>query len=101
MAKKHFVVEWLSWLLCIRDFINSIILETYKDIRNTLPSLKLLEQRVHELVGGGGINPHLDNVVGSKRLRSGRVNCKWVNIAGEAIRTSGIFNSYDTILLRS
>ena len=47
---------------------------------NTLPSLKLLQQGVHELVrwgggGGGGfpLNPPLDNVVGSKRLRSGRV----------------------------
>ena len=52
MAKKHLVVEWLSWLPCKRDFINSIISKTYEDIPNTLPSLKLLEQRVHELVGG-------------------------------------------------
>ena len=44
---------------------------------NTLPSLKLFEkQRVHELVGGEGspLNSTLDNVVRSKRLRSGRVN---------------------------
>ena len=79
MAKKHLVVEWLSWLPCKRDFIISTVLETYKDIPNTLPSLKLLEQRVHELVGGGGVplNPALDSVVGSKRLRSGRVNGSW------------------------
>ena len=70
------MVEWLSWLPCKRDFINSTILETWKDIPNTLPSLKLLEQKVHELVGGP-LNPpppSLDNAVGSKRLRSGRVN---------------------------
>ena len=72
MAKKHLVVEWLSWLPYKPDFINSTILETWEDIPNTLPSLKLLEQRVHELVGGA-LNPPLDNVVGSKRLRSGRV----------------------------
>ena len=38
--------------------------------------MKLLEQRVHELVGGSTEPPPpppLDNVVGSKRLRSGRV----------------------------
>ena len=52
MAKKHLVVKWLSWLLCERDFINPTILETYEDIPNTLPSLKVLEQRVHKLVGG-------------------------------------------------
>ena len=43
-----------------------------KDRPNTLPSLKLLEQRVHELVGGP-LNPPLDNVVGNKRLRTERV----------------------------
>ena len=53
MAKKHLVVEWLSWLPGKRDCINSTILETSKDIPNTLPRLKLLEQRVQELVGGG------------------------------------------------
>ena len=76
MAKKHLVVEWLSWLTYQRDFINSTISETYEDIPNTLPSLKLLEQRVHELVGGWESTepPPLDNVVGSKMLRSGRVN---------------------------
>ena len=54
MAQKYLVVEWLSWLPCKRDFINSTILETYKDIPKTLPSLKLLKKRAHELVGGGG-----------------------------------------------
>ena len=73
MAKKHLVVEWLSWLPCKRDFINSTILEACEDIPNTLRRLTLLEQRVHELVGGP-LNPPLDNIVGSKRLRSGRVN---------------------------
>ena len=74
MAKTHLVVEWLSWLPCKRDFIISTILETQRNIPDTLPSLKLLQQRLHELVGGGGsLNPPLDNVVGSKTLRSGRV----------------------------
>ena len=37
--------------------------------------MKLLEQRVHELVGGS-TEPPLDNVVGSKRLGSRRVKRK-------------------------
>ena len=63
----------LSFSACKCNFINSTLLENQKD---RLPSLKLLEQRVHELVGGkGALNPPppLDNVVGSKRLRSGWV----------------------------
>ena len=52
MAKKHLVVEWMSWLPGKRDFINFTILEILKDIPNILPNLKLLEKRVHELVGG-------------------------------------------------
>ena len=88
MARKLLVVEWLSRLPCKRYFIDSIILETQKDITNTLPSLKLLEQRVHELVGGP-LNPPLDNVLGSKMLRSGGVKGatnfslnKWGNFEG-------------------
>ena len=84
MAKKHLVVEWLSWLACKRDFINSTIIETQKDIPNTLLSLKLLEQKAHELVGEGvhlPPPPPLDNVVGSKSLRSGRV--KQLNLVTE------------------
>ena len=69
MAKKHLVVEKLSWLPYKSGFIDSNILETSKDRPNTPPSLKLLKQRVHELVGGP-LNPPLDNVVGSKDLRS-------------------------------
>ena len=39
-----------------------------KDIPNTLPSLKLLERRVHESVGGGDpLNARLDNVVGEQK----------------------------------
>ena len=49
----------------------TIDLETSKDRPNTPPSLRFSEQRVHEVVGE---IPPLDNVVGSKRLRSGRVN---------------------------
>ena len=57
MAKKHLVVEWLSWLSHKSGFINSNILETSKDRPNIPPSLKLLEQSVHELVGGRGWGP--------------------------------------------
>ena len=66
MAKKHLVVEWLSWLPYKSGFINSNILETSKDRPNTPPSLKLLEQRVHELVPPPP--PPLDNVKGAKTL---------------------------------
>ena len=66
----------VSRLLFGKGRVNSNILETSKDRPNTPPSLKLLEQRVHELVGGP-LNPPppppLDNVVRSKKLRSGRV----------------------------
>ena len=57
MAKKHLMVEWLSWLPRKSDFVNSTILETQKDIPDTPPSLKLLEQKVHELVGGSTEHP--------------------------------------------
>ena len=72
MARKHLVVEWLSWLPYKSGFINYNILETSQDRPNNPASLKLLEQRVHKLVGGQ-LNPPLNNVVGSKELRSGRV----------------------------
>ena len=52
-AKKHFVVDWLSWLPYKSGFINANILEALKLYRpNTAPSLKLLKQRVHELARG-------------------------------------------------
>ena len=51
------MVEWLSWLPYKSGFINSNIFETSKDRPNTTPSLKLLEERVDELVGGGALNP--------------------------------------------
>ena len=54
-----------------RSFIDSNILETSKDRPNTPPSLKFVKQRVHESVGGPPTP--LDDVLGSKRLRSGRV----------------------------
>ena len=39
-------------VVTMRTRFHSTILETQKDIPNTLPSLKLLKQRVHELVRG-------------------------------------------------
>ena len=51
LAKKYMVIEWLSWLPNKNGIINFNNLETLKDSPNTPPSLKLLEQRVHELVG--------------------------------------------------
>ena len=64
MAKKHLLIEWLSWLPYESGFINSSILKTSKDRSNAIQSLKLLELRVHESVGGP-LNTLLDNVVGS------------------------------------
>ena len=75
IGKKHMAIEWLSWLPYKSGFINSNILETSKDRPNTPTSLKFLEQRVPELVGGP-LNPPSDNVVGSKRLRPGRVKVR-------------------------
>ena len=66
------MVEWLPWLPYKNGFINSDILETSRDRPDTPPNLKLLEQRVHELVGGSTEPLPPDNVEGSKRLRSGR-----------------------------
>ena len=48
-------------------FINSNILETSKDRPNTPPSLKLLEQRVHELVGRGFSEPPIRQRCGEQR----------------------------------
>ena len=47
------MIEWLLWLPSKSDFINFNILETLKNSPNGPLSLKFLEQRVHELVGGG------------------------------------------------
>ena len=51
LARKHKVIEWLSWLPNKSDFINFNILETLKDSPNTPPSLKFLEQMVYHLAG--------------------------------------------------
>ena len=50
--EKHLVIEWLSWLPNISGFINYNVLDTLTDSCSTPPSLKILWQRVHELVGG-------------------------------------------------
>ena len=67
MTRKQMVVERLSWLPGKRDFINFTILETSKDTPNTLPSLKLLEQRVHELVVGGSTEPPVRQRCGEQK----------------------------------
>ena len=38
--------------------------------------------------------------IGAEKYNQAKpINCKWVNTASEAIRTFGIFNSYDTDLV--
>ena len=38
--------------------------------------------------------------IGAEKVNPAKpINCKWVNIASEAIRTLGIYNSYDTDLV--
>ena len=60
--------EWLSWLPNKSGFTNSKILKIVKGSPNIPPSLKFLEQGVHELVRGL-LNPlPLNNFVVSKRL---------------------------------
>ena len=49
-------------------------METLKAGPNTPASLKVLEQRVPQLVGCPLNPPPLDNVVGSKKLRSEKVD---------------------------
>ena len=65
------MVEWLSWLPNNSGFISYNVLETLKDSPSTSPSLKILHQRDHELVGSSE-PPPFDKVVGSKRFKSGR-----------------------------
>ena len=57
-------------------FDNFNFLETFRNSPNTPSRLKLLEGRVHELVGRfcDTPPPPRDNVVGTGRLRSGRDN---------------------------
>ena len=50
IGKKHLVIEWLPYKSGV---INSNISETSKDRPNTPPSVKFLEQRIHELVWAG------------------------------------------------
>ena len=53
---KHHVIEWLSWLPNNSGSINYNVLETLKDRPSTPTSLKILQHRVHGLVGGP-LNP--------------------------------------------
>ena len=68
MAKKHLVVEWLSSLPYKSGLINSNLWKTSKDRSNIPTSLKLLAQRVHELVGGVQWNPPQTTLGGAKSL---------------------------------
>ena len=73
MAKKHLVVEWLSWLPCKRDFINSTNFKDLERYTEHPTKFEVVRAKVHELVGGPLTPPPpppLDNVVGSERLRS-------------------------------
>ena len=78
------MIEWLSWLPNNSGFINYNVLDTLTDTCSTPPSLKILQQRVHELVGGALTSPPppppLYNVVGNKRFKSGRV--EFSNVEG-------------------
>ena len=65
------MIEWLLWL-------PNNVLDTLTDNCSTPPSLKILQQRVHELAGGGGGRgysepPFFYYVVGNKRFKSERV----------------------------
>ena len=77
--RLHFYNNWQKstlWLnSCHGHHTRAVsLILTFWRLRKTPPSLKLLEQRVYELVGGP-LNPlSLDNVVGSKRLRPGRID---------------------------
>ena len=57
-------------------FINFNFLETLKDSPNTPPRLKFLEQRVLELVGGGGGG--ISRQLCLKRLRSRRGKLNYI-----------------------
>ena len=96
-GKKHLVVEWLSWLLCKRDFINSTILENQEDLPNTLPSLKLLEQRVHGLVEG----VHSTTLLGPKGLdQEGFINWELYKV-DYLIKLSQYFGNFAKEIRRS
>ena len=66
-----------------------LILQTCANFQ-TFSSLKLS-------VGGGGWGACWIGAEGDNP--AGPINCGWVDIAGEAIRTLGIYNSYDTDLV--
>ena len=51
IGKKHLVIEWLSWVPNNSGFISYNVLDTLTDICSTPLGLKILQQRVHELVG--------------------------------------------------
>ena len=61
-------------------FINYNVFETLTDSCSTPLSLKILQQRIHELVGGCFDSP-VDNFVGSKSLKpslcTGRGKERW------------------------
>ena len=49
-GKKHLVIDWLSWLPNNNAFINYNVLDTLTDSCSTPLSLKILQQKVYELV---------------------------------------------------
>ena len=60
IGKNHLVIDWLSWLPNSSAFINYNVLDTLTDSCSTPLSLKILQQRVHELVAGCSDSP-IDN----------------------------------------
>ena len=66
IGKKHLVIDSLSWVPDNSAFINCNVLDTLTDSCSIPLSLKILQQKVDELVGGCSDSP-ADNFVGSKK----------------------------------
>ena len=75
IGKKHLVIEWLSLLPNNSGFISYNVLDTLTDTCSTPLGLKILQKRVHELVGGCSDSP-IDNVLCGEQkasIRKGKI----------------------------